>query len=190
MESEQNLREQVEAAGRRSPGLLLAAVVVAGALAVATVVRLGAGAEGFAWAIAQVVLVFIAWFDALERRIPNLVVLCTAAAALALRIAFARHTLRESVLAAVLAFVVFFVLALIARGGLGMGDVKLAGLIGLLLGRDAVTALLLGGLIGGVAAIVLLARGASRSTSFAYGPYLAAGAAVVIVLQTPLPLTH
>lgn len=190
MESEQNLRERVQAAGKRSPVLSGTAVLVAAALAVATVARIGVDAEGIAWAAAQVVLVFIAWFDALERRIPNVVVLSAAAASLALRIAFARHTLRESVLAAMVAFAVFFVLALITRGGLGMGDVKLAGLIGLLLGRDAVTALLLGGLIGGVAAVVLLARGASRTTSFAYGPYLAAGAAVVIVLQTPLPLTH
>jgi leader peptidase (prepilin peptidase)/N-methyltransferase len=71
-----------------------------------------------------------------------------------------------------------------------MGDVKLAALIGVLLGRDAATALILGAFLGGVAGLVMIVRGASRRTSLAYGPYLAAGAVVVILLATPPALTH
>ncbi len=73
------------------------------------------------------------------------------------------------------------VVALISRG-MGMGDVKLAALIGVVLGAlglsfvgvAAASAIVLGG-IGGVAALVL---GRGRKSAIAFGPYLAAGAVV------------
>lgn len=72
--------------------------------------------------------------------------------------------------------------AVVSRGGMGMGDVKLAGLIGLVLGAlgwsyvavAAFAAVLLGG-VGGLAA---LAAGRRRRDAIPFGPYLAAGAAV------------
>jgi leader peptidase (prepilin peptidase) / N-methyltransferase len=62
--------------------------------------------------------------------------------------------------------------------GFGFGDVKLGGLIGLLVGFPAVlTALLAGMVFGGIGAALLLLRGrATMRTSIAYGPYLAGGA--------------
>jgi leader peptidase (prepilin peptidase)/N-methyltransferase len=175
---------------RRSPALAIAAAIVAAVLVAWTLVHFGVGANGIAWSVVQIVLVFIAWFDLLTRRIPNVVVVPAAIAAIVLRIAFDRDGLLECVLAGAIAFAVFLVLALLVRGGLGMGDVKLAALIGVLLGRDAATALILGAFLGGVAGLVLIVRGASRRTSLAYGPYLAAGAVVVILMATPPALTH
>jgi leader peptidase (prepilin peptidase)/N-methyltransferase len=72
---------------------------------------------------------------------------------------------------------------LIKRGGaMGAGDVKLAGVIGLMTGFPAVlSALVLGILLGGVGALVLLVtRRAGRRGYMAYAPYLAAGALVVL----------
>ncbi len=67
------------------------------------------------------------------------------------------------------------------RGALGGGDVKLAGVIGMVLGFTGWSALAVGTLaafvFGGVAAAVLLVRGrATRQTAIAFGPFLLAGA--------------
>jgi leader peptidase (prepilin peptidase)/N-methyltransferase len=63
-------------------------------------------------------------------------------------------------------------------GGMGLGDVKLAGVLGLLLGAggapDAVAALLVAFFAGGTAALVVLAR-RGRSARLAFGPFLLAG---------------
>ena len=66
--------------------------------------------------------------------------------------------------------------------GFGMGDVKLAAVIGACLGFPTVLpALVAGVLCGGVAAaVLLLTRRAGRRDSFAYAPYLVAGALLPI----------
>jgi leader peptidase (prepilin peptidase)/N-methyltransferase len=72
----------------------------------------------------------------------------------------------------------FVVVRLLSRGHMGMGDVKLAGVIGLMLGYPPViNALMAGILLGAGAAIYLLAtRRATRRSYMAYAPYLALGA--------------
>jgi leader peptidase (prepilin peptidase)/N-methyltransferase len=71
---------------------------------------------------------------------------------------------------------------LISPGGMGMGDVKLAAVIGLVLGalgwRYVGVAVLVAVLSGGVGALATLARGGSRKDAIPFGPYLAGGAAV------------
>jgi len=77
-----------------------------------------------------------------------------------------------------------FIVALIAPRGMGMGDVKLAGLVGLVLGalglRYVGVASGVGILIGGVAAIVALLAGARRKSGLPYGPWIALGAGVAV----------
>jgi prepilin signal peptidase PulO-like enzyme (type II secretory pathway) len=69
--------------------------------------------------------------------------------------------------------------------GFGFGDVKLAGLIGLILGFPGViSGLLAGVLLGGAgAAWLLVSRRARLRTAIAYGPYLACGAIVEMLLR-------
>jgi len=154
-----------------------------------TLQHYGLTANGILWAGAQVLLTFIAAFDFLTRRILNVVLLPAAVAALVLRGAFVPSSLLECCLAGVIAFVCFVVLAVAFRGGLGMGDVKLAGFLGFLLGGAVVAALIGGCVLGGVAAAALIAGGrANRASTFAYGPYLALGAALTIVFGSPPPL--
>ena len=76
----------------------------------------------------------------------------------------------------------FLVIALIGRGAMGAGDVKLAGVIGLMTGYPAVfQALFMGILLGGAAAVaLLLSRRAGRKGHMAYAPYLALGALVTL----------
>ncbi len=72
---------------------------------------------------------------------------------------------------------------LISRGGMGGGDVKLAGLIGLVTGFPLVFfALFLGILGGGLVAIALLISGVkSRKEPIPFGPFLAAAAMVTLI---------
>ena len=76
------------------------------------------------------------------------------------------------------------IVALIAPKGMGMGDVKLAGLIGLVLGSIGLglvaVAAGVGILLGGVGAIVALLSGAGRKAKVPYGPFMAGGALVAV----------
>ncbi len=159
---------------------------VAVVLAAVTFVYLGPSADAAAWACVQVVLVALAVWDIQTRRLPNFLTLPTAAAALVLRAVFARSDLVEVVVAGAAAFAVFYVIALVARGGLGLGDVKLAGMLGCLLGSAAVQALALGIFVGGIWAIgLVLSRRATRRSAIAYGQFLAFGGAVAILFADP-----
>jgi leader peptidase (prepilin peptidase)/N-methyltransferase len=78
-------------------------------------------------------------------------------------------------------FAAYYVMALVYPGGMGMGDVKLAGVIGLLLGFlgwgtlivGAFSAFVLGGLFG---AVLLLRKKATRKSGIPFGPWMLAGA--------------
>jgi leader peptidase (prepilin peptidase)/N-methyltransferase len=73
-------------------------------------------------------------------------------------------------------------IALVSPKGMGMGDVKLGALIGLVLGSLALSRVAVAAgtaiLAGGAGAIVALALGASRKKALPFGPYLALGAVV------------
>jgi leader peptidase (prepilin peptidase) / N-methyltransferase len=88
-------------------------------------------------------------------------------------------------LGAVLLFAVFLILALISPRSLGMGDVKLAGFLGLFLGWLGWTTLVLGALAGFVvqalAALALLAaRRIGLRSELPFGPAMLLGAAIAI----------
>ncbi|MSP13119.1 MAG: prepilin peptidase [Chloroflexi bacterium] len=81
------------------------------------------------------------------------------------------------------AFGFFLTVHLIAPRGMGMGDVKLAGMIGLALGLpETFVALFLGIILGGVISLVLLGTGLkSRKDYVPFGPFLAAGALLALL---------
>ena len=88
-------------------------------------------------------------------------------------------------------FALYLLLALISPRGMGMGDVKLSGVIGLVLGWvgwaslavGALAAFVLGGLVG--LALIVLGR-ARRSTGIPFGPWMLGGAWVGILLGDPI----
>jgi leader peptidase (prepilin peptidase)/N-methyltransferase len=165
------------------------AVPGAAVLAVITFVELGSTADAAAWACMQVVLVALAAIDLAARRLPNAITLPTAAAALVLRAIFHPSDLLEVAIAGLAAFAVFYVLALLARGGLGMGDVKLAAMLGFVLGAEVVAALAAGIFAGGLFALALVAtRRATMRSTIAYGPFLAIGGMIAILFSSPPPL--
>jgi leader peptidase (prepilin peptidase) / N-methyltransferase len=80
----------------------------------------------------------------------------------------------------------YLVLAVVRPGGMGMGDVKLAALLGMLLGFVGWGALAVGGfaafLLGGVFGLALVAtRRGGRGTGIPFGPWMLLGAAVGVV---------
>jgi len=79
--------------------------------------------------------------------------------------------------------VFFFVIAVASRGGMGGGDIKLAGVIGAFLGwPGALLTFVLASLLGGLAAGYLLARGqVGRKSAIRFGPYLALGAFIALI---------
>jgi leader peptidase (prepilin peptidase) / N-methyltransferase len=84
---------------------------------------------------------------------------------------------------------ILFVVAAVSRG-MGMGDVKLAAVIGLILGsfglRFVGVAAAAAIVLGGLGAIVALAMGKGRKSAIPFGPYLAAGAVVSGLWGEPL----
>ncbi len=89
-------------------------------------------------------------------------------------------TLDERAIAAVAAGGFLLVVALLYPRGMGMGDVKLAAMMGLYLGRAVAPALLIGFAAGALVGIAMMARhgSAARKRAIPFGPFLALGGIV------------
>ena len=84
-------------------------------------------------------------------------------------------------------FAIYYLLALLVPDGMGFGDVKLAGALGLVLGWSSwsavIAATFLTFVYGGIVGLgLLIARRAEHGSRFAFGPYMIAGAATVLLL--------
>ncbi|HET8565356.1 MAG TPA: prepilin peptidase [Solirubrobacterales bacterium] len=115
----------------------------------------------------------------LERRIiPNKILLATAVLGLAIAAVFDPSSLPERAIAAVAAGGLLFLAALAYPKGMGLGDVKLAAVMGLFLGRNVAAALLVALIAGSAVGLALIARegAAARKKAIPFGPFLALGA--------------
>jgi len=141
------------------------------------------GTHWDAWlGIAMVLTLVPVTFIDLDRQIiPNRILLPGAAAALAILAVGQPHRLPEHLIAAGAAGG-FLLLAVMAYPrGMGMGDVKLAAVLGLFLGRSvapAMLAALLSGSLLGAAIIAQKGAREGRKTKVPFGPFLALGALV------------
>ena len=86
------------------------------------------------------------------------------------------------------ALLVLTLLAILGRGALGGGDVKLMGVLGLWLGINGIVRTAsVGFMLGGAYALVMLfLRLRKRKDYFAFGPFLIIGAVVAWLAQVPL----
>ncbi|MDQ2662260.1 MAG: A24 family peptidase [Actinomycetota bacterium] len=133
--------------------------------------------------------------DLAEKRLPNAVVFPALAAVALLLVpaTLASGTwwpLLRALAGAAGMFAVYFVLALVSPSSMGMGDVKLSLVIGLLLGWFGLNAWLVGLLaafvVGGVIAIVALAlRRVTLRGSIPFGPSMLAGALIAVLFVGP-----
>jgi leader peptidase (prepilin peptidase)/N-methyltransferase len=162
----------------------LAAAATSIALWAVCFARFGLSGRALVAAFFVTVLVVLSAVDLDCRLIPNVIVVPALGICLAAQIALYPHRTLEWILAALFAALALFVPLLFVPTGMGMGDVKLAALLGAVLGKAVVVALFVGVFAGGLYAVGLLIReGASaRKKTIAYGPFLAFGGIVVLLV--------
>jgi leader peptidase (prepilin peptidase)/N-methyltransferase len=187
-----------EACGVRLPWRRLAVEIAVPALCFATWLRFD-----FSWLAlftSLYCLLFVIFFfvDLEHRIIPDVIVLPAMVLAVVLAVFWSDATILPSVLfktwtplaSALVGFGVGFVFMLIPAmlGGMGFGDVKLAGLIGLMVGFPLICeAIFITVVLGGIVAILLLiARRMGRRDYIPYGTFLAIGAVVTLLYGQPI----
>jgi leader peptidase (prepilin peptidase)/N-methyltransferase len=185
-------------AARPSAARVALTVLAFGALLAAALVLTGVrpGTVAFAWAGGAAVV--LASVDLLAHRLPDRVtyptyVVCALAFTADAALLDAWGPLLRALVAGLAAFAVATAAAAVSPEGLGFGDVKLLGLLGLVLGWAGwgvlLGGVLLGLLAGAVVSLVLLVTGrAGWRTALPFGPPLLAGAVLALALDGPIPL--
>jgi leader peptidase (prepilin peptidase)/N-methyltransferase len=152
-----------------------------GALYAATVPVLWADPAELALGLVFVTtLVAITLTDLEQRLIPNRILIVSALLGVAIAAATDPAGLPERVAAAAGAGGLLFLAALAYPRGMGLGDVKLAAVMGLYLGRDVAPAILVALLAGSLVGLAMIARHgtAARKRAIPFGPFLALGGVV------------
>jgi leader peptidase (prepilin peptidase)/N-methyltransferase len=129
-------------------------------------------------------LVAVAAIDLDLRIVPNRILAPAAAFAVLAALVLRPSDLPELLGAGAVAFVLLLGAALARPGGMGMGDVKLAGVMGLYLGAAVAPALLVAFLAGSLVGLVVVARlgMAGRKVAVPFAPFLAAGGLVGLLV--------
>ena len=156
--------------------------------------------ELFAYLALFAVLVLLSTIDAIEYRLPDVIVLPSIAAGAVIVVTVSvidgiTDRIGPALIGAVVAFGVLLVAHLVSPRGMGFGDVKLAALLGLAVGWQATSVvgslvlvlwlLLFGFGIGSVAGVVLwIVRRGNRP--FPFGPFLALGTVLTVLLSRSL----
>jgi leader peptidase (prepilin peptidase)/N-methyltransferase len=179
-----------------SPGTAARITTAAAAFGLSALLawRFGTSAELPAYLVLAVTGVQLARIDILHHLLPNRLVLPLLGAGLLLltfpaAVAGDSGNLLRGIAGAVTLFVLYLILALTSRNGIGMGDVKLAAPLGLYLGYLGWSHLFYGGALGfvagGVASVVLVLKNrGNKPKEVAYGPsMLAAGVAVILLMH-------
>jgi leader peptidase (prepilin peptidase)/N-methyltransferase len=161
------------------------------AVFVVLTLRIGAEPELVAFLYLGAIGVALALIDIDVKRLPNVIVLPSYLVAGVLLTGAAAVSgqwgdlLRAAGGMAAL-YGLYFLLALVYPAGMGFGDVKLAGVLGLYLGwlgwAEVIAGGFLGFLFGGLGGLLLMAvRRAGRKSQIPFGPYMLAGALVAVL---------
>jgi leader peptidase (prepilin peptidase)/N-methyltransferase len=154
-----------------------------GALFAAVIIAKGASATVWLDLIFVAALVAITRIDLQHRIIPDRITAPLAVAALVLTAVADPHQLPQRLIAAAAAGGALFAVVLAYPAGMGMGDVKLVTVMGLVLGTAVAPALLVALVSGTIVGIGIMARrgvGAGRRTAIPFGPFLALGGVVAL----------
>jgi leader peptidase (prepilin peptidase)/N-methyltransferase len=166
-------------------------LVEAGTGVLCALVVLAEGADRSVWlGLAFVLLLVpITLIDLDFRLIPNTLTLAGAVVAIALVLLTRPDDLVEHLIAAAAAGGFLLVAAIAYPAGMGMGDVKLAGVMGLFLGRAVGPAMFAAMILGTVVGALVIARKGSkegRKTAIPFGPYLALGGLIGLFAGEPV----
>jgi leader peptidase (prepilin peptidase) / N-methyltransferase len=160
-----------------------------GVLMALVVVRFGADADVWIGLAFVALLVPVTVIDIDFRIIPNKLMIVGTVAAPAILALTDADALPEHLIAAAAAGGFLLVAAVAYPSGMGMGDVKLAFVMGLFLGRDVGVAMLLALVAGSLVGVAVIARkGAKegRKTALPFGPFLALGGLVALFAGEPV----
>jgi leader peptidase (prepilin peptidase) / N-methyltransferase len=158
--------------------------VATAVLAMAALVQFGPTAQAIGAVFILSIVALVTVVDLEQRRIPNRIVLPATAVVLVVQIALDPARAPTLIAFSLAAGLFFYLPMLLFRGGMGMGDVKLAVFLGAALAEAVVVAIAVAVLAAFVAALVVLFRNgaAGRKSAMAFGPFLALGAAVAIFI--------
>lgn len=139
--------------------------------------RFGLSLNALAAALFAVVMVVVIFIDLDHQIIPNALTYPALPVGLALALLGGPRTFLVHLAAALGAGLLFLLIAVVSRGGMGGGDVKLAAVMGAFLGwPDVAAALFLSFMAGGVVGLgLLLTRRRGRKDPVPFGPFMAAG---------------
>jgi leader peptidase (prepilin peptidase) / N-methyltransferase len=131
------------------------------------------------------VLIVCTGTDVLAYRVPNVITYPAIIAAFAIGMLMSDANRGDVLLGGAIIGGTFMAMAIATRGGMGMGDVKLAFFVGLALGLTfGIQAMLITAIAGGGIALVLLAsRIRDRRDPIPYAPFIAGGALFVLLTQ-------
>jgi leader peptidase (prepilin peptidase) / N-methyltransferase len=178
------LRGRCRACGERI-SIRYPSVELASAALAVSVVLVKHGANHIALGLALVaVLVPVTIIDIDHRLIPNRITGPAAVAAVVIGLVTHPAGVPAQLIGGAAGFAVLLIFALAYPKGLGMGDVKLAGVMGLYLASSVAVALLVGVFAGAFAGIGVIARlgvKQGRKTAMPFGPFLALGGLVGIL---------
>jgi leader peptidase (prepilin peptidase)/N-methyltransferase len=158
-------------------------------LLVAVVLAKGADRDAWLGLVFVLLLVPVTLIDLDHRIIPNKLMLVGTVVSIAILLGTDPDSLTEHLIAAGAAGGFLLIAALAYPAGMGMGDVKLAGVMGLFLGRSVGPAMLVALVAGSVVGAAIIARkGATegRKTAIPFGPYLAFGGIVGLFAGDPI----
>ena len=196
------LRGRCRNCDERIPTRVIAVEAVMGALLAALYFMLGWGVEALVVGAGVALLAAIAVVDLEHRLIPNRLVIPAVLVLAALapfwpelgidRALFFQQvhlsSLANSLAAGVGAFLAFLVIKAVYPAGMGAGDVKMAGMLGLLVGYPGIAVALWAAVVaGGALAVGLLALGrGSRKDAMPFGPFLSAGGILALLAGTEI----
>jgi leader peptidase (prepilin peptidase)/N-methyltransferase len=126
-------------------------------------------------------LVPITLVDLDKRIIPNKITGPAAVAAIVIGLILSPSSVPAQLIGGAAGGLVFFLVVLVYPRGMGMGDVKLAAVLGLFLGASVAVALFVGVLAGTIAGAIVMARVGvqkGRKTALPFGPFLALGGVI------------
>lgn len=140
------------------------------------------------YAVLAAILITAAGTDMRLRLIPNRLTIPAIAFALAWSAAVQVPHLTSSLLGLAIAGGLFLVIAMLSRGGMGGGDVKLAAAVGAFLGLQySLLGLFLAFIFGAVVGLILMALGKKRRKDYIpFAPFMAAGCLAAMLFGDPI----
>jgi leader peptidase (prepilin peptidase)/N-methyltransferase len=179
------LRGRCRSCGERISARYPVVEALTGVLAVAVVLVKHSASDIVLGLVLVAILVPIALIDLEHRVIPNKIIVPAGIAAIVIGLALNPAGVPEQLIAGAAAGGFLLLFALAYPRGMGMGDVKLAAVLGLYLGRSVAVALLVAVIAGTVAGALVMARvgvAKGRKTAVPFGPFLALGGVVALLM--------